>query len=138
MSVLSLVRRVALAAVLASGACRSVTPRDSSSALTSPAITPEDLRRRLEIIADDSTEGRSAGSPGALRAQRYVEAELRRLGIAPGGEHGRYTQALRTVIRRAGASELSVDGGARFELWRDYLPLPWPWMSRPIEGAPVV
>ncbi len=51
-----------------------------------PAITEADLRTRLFIFADDSMEGRGAGSPGHERALRYIVRELERLGVSPRGD----------------------------------------------------
>lgn len=56
----------------------------------SPAITEADLRKRLFIFADDSMQGRAAGSEGHEKALTYIVRELTRLGITPKGEDGYY------------------------------------------------
>jgi hypothetical protein len=66
-----------------------------------PAITEADLRTRLFIFADDSMEGRGAGSPGHERALRYIVRELERLGVSPRGDDG-YLQ--RVPIARYGSA----------------------------------
>src|ERR1044071_1803580 len=59
---------------------------------TVPEITPCDLMTRLYIYAADSMRGREAGSPDAIRATAYIEREVRRLGLQPGGDKGSYFQ----------------------------------------------
>ena len=61
---------------------------------TSPAITTDDLRRRLFLIADDSMMGRESGSEGDFKTAAYVAAEFRRLGLEPAGDEGTYFQTV--------------------------------------------
>ncbi|HEX6105088.1 MAG TPA: M28 family peptidase [Gemmatimonadales bacterium] len=56
------------------------------------AITPAEIRRHLEILADDSMQGRLTASPGLERAATYVVAEFERLGLTPAGDSGTYEQ----------------------------------------------
>ena len=63
------------------------SPRDAGT-----AITPAEMRRHIEIIADDSMQGRDTPSPGLERAARYVAAEFQRLGLRPAGEGVDYEQ----------------------------------------------
>lgn len=56
----------------------------------SPTITEADLRKRLFIFADDSMQGRSAGSVGHEKALTYITGELSRLGITAKGDNGYY------------------------------------------------
>src|SRR5215213_9287789 len=68
---------------------------------TSPAITAVDLMTRLYVFADDSMMGRDDGGPlAATKATDYIERELRRLGLTPGGDNGSFFQAIgyRTVV----------------------------------------
>ncbi len=86
-------------------------PADSAA-----AITPDRIRRHIEILADDSMEGRATPSPGLERAAGYVAGEFRRLGLRPAGGAGGYEQ-------RWGVSRWVIDTAAsRIELagpgWR--------------------
>src|SRR5690242_1226535 len=65
-------------------------PRTRAPRPTTAAITAGDLMTRLYIFADDSMEGRRAGSSGSARANAYIERELQRLGLQPAGENGYY------------------------------------------------
>lgn len=57
---------------------------------TVPAITSGDLMTRLYKYADDSMMGRDVGTPYHLKAVAYIESEVRRLGLKPGGTNGYY------------------------------------------------
>jgi hypothetical protein len=61
---------------------------------TEAAITANDLRTRLGIIAHDSMMGREAGTLGAFKATEYIAAEFKRMGLLPAGENGTYFQNL--------------------------------------------
>src|SRR2546423_5654763 len=65
----------------------------------------------LSIVAADSMEGRAAGSAGAIRVQRYIEAQLQAIGLLRMGEAGGYEQSLRTLRRRVGPSTLNDEIG---------------------------
>jgi hypothetical protein len=119
-----------LAGLIALAAC-------ASRSVTHQEILAADARTRLFIVADDSMAGRSAGSPGALSAQRYVVSELRRLGLEPSGDSGTYEQSLKSVVRRVGESTLNVDEKS-LTLWQDFLPIPWAWNTSGFDGATAV
>jgi hypothetical protein len=55
-------------------------------------VTAAELREHVGVLADDTLEGRAAGSRGNLAAARYIEAALRQASLAPGGDHGAYIQ----------------------------------------------
>ncbi len=76
--------------------------RTPAAASYSPAITEADLRTRLFIFADDSMQGRDAGSVGHEKALSYIVRELTRLGVKPAGVDG-YYQRVPVAPRRAPA-----------------------------------
>jgi hypothetical protein len=91
----------------------------------------------LSVIAADSMEGRAAGSAGALRAQRYIEREIARIGLDPSGENGTYEQPLRSVRRHVGRSEISA-ASVRFSSWNDFVPIPWAWKAKRFREAQTI
>ena len=96
-----------LVAPLVAG-CAQRAARGSGGA-TEPAVTEQDLRTRLFIFADDSMQGREAGTAGHEKGLRYIEGELRRLGVQPAGEQ-EYSQTVPVVQRRRGADgTITVD-----------------------------
>ena len=89
-------------------------------------ITDADVRRRIEIIADDSMGGRNTPSPGLDKTARYIASEFQRLRLKPGGDSGTYLLRYPIASRRilAGQSELrfgriSGDRGIRTTLTED-------------------
>jgi hypothetical protein len=82
---------------LSAGACAGSHPAQTPAptAGTTAAITPADLRVREYIFADDSMQGRRAGTLGNQRGNAYIAAELRRLGLKPAGIRGPICSACR-------------------------------------------
>lgn len=127
---------VALSA-LAVAACagRTNAPETSQSPYTTasaggetaksgPAITPEDLRRRLFAFSDDSMMGREAGTVGNVKATDYIAREAAKLGLRPAGENGTFFQTVPLINRAMDpASTLTVDG-APLTYRQDYVMLP--------------
>ncbi|MEO7101702.1 MAG: M28 family peptidase [Gemmatimonadaceae bacterium] len=61
---------------------------------TTDAITPQDLMTRLYIFADDSMQGREAGTIGNVKGTDYIAAEAKKIGLIPAGDNGGYFQTL--------------------------------------------
>ncbi len=57
------------------------------------------LKARVYAFADDSMQGRAAGTPGHERAVAYLVRELTRLGVRPAGESGTYLQRVPVRVR---------------------------------------
>jgi len=55
-------------------------------------ITAQDVSRHLFTIADDSMGGRDTPSRGLELTARYIAAQFKRAGLAPGGDAGSYLQ----------------------------------------------
>ena len=80
---------------------------------TSPEISAADLMTRLYIFADDSMQGREAGTIGNVKGTDYIAAEIKKLGLQPAGENGTYFQTIPLKTRALGANpKLSVNGTA--------------------------
>src|SRR2546423_3406848 len=66
--------------------------RQRPAARGAAAITTEDVRRRIGIIAADSMLGRATPSPQLDQVAAYVAGEFPRFGLKPGGGSGTYLQ----------------------------------------------
>nr|WP_262903385.1 M28 family peptidase [Hymenobacter psoromatis] len=64
-----------------------------------PLARPAALEAHVRYLADDRLRGRLPGTPGYQLAVDYVVSQLKKNGVAPAGERGTYTQAVR--LRRA-------------------------------------
>jgi hypothetical protein len=128
---------VVLLACAAAGCATSPGGR-SVPGETAAAITPADLRTRLYIFADDSMRGRAAGTVDNHRGAAYIEREVKRLGLEPGGENGTYFQDVPLGSRRiGGTSKLAVDERT-FTLVDDYIPRDNGAGQRGIDGAAAI
>ncbi|MGH7579124.1 MAG: M20/M25/M40 family metallo-hydrolase [Gemmatimonadales bacterium] len=53
-----------------------------------PRVSADEVREIVAILAADSLEGRRTGSPGSLRASRFLAQQMRSYGLEPGGDSG--------------------------------------------------
>jgi hypothetical protein len=79
-----------LALLLLSNALLAQTPATVQQAART--ISPDDIRRRIGIIADDSMRGRDTPSPELDKVAQYIGREYRRLRLKPGGDSGSFIQ----------------------------------------------
>ena len=80
---------------------------------TTAAITAADLRTRLFIFADDSMQGREAGTAGNVKGTDYIAAEIRKIGLVPAGDGGSYFQTIPLKTRAIAENiSFSVNGTA--------------------------
>ena len=105
-------------------------PRTHAPVATEPAITPADLMTRLYIIADDSMQGREAGTIGNVKVTNYVAREMERMGLRPGGENGSYFQTVPVIISRIDSTRTIVVDGTPLGLGTDVLPVYAPLANR--------
>jgi hypothetical protein len=108
------------------------------SGATASAITAADLRARLYAFADDSMQGRRAGTPGNLKASDWIAAQARRIGLEPAGEDGGWFQRVPLVRRTLDPESALVVDGATFKAWDEILPRDQGRGARSIDGARVV
>ena len=105
---------------------------------TRSAVTERDLMTRLYIFADDSMLGRQGGTIGNLKGTAYIEGEVRRLGLEPGGDSGTFFQDVPLVRRSYDPAAALRVGDSPLKLGVDYLPIFPRGAPRPLEGATVV
>lgn len=93
-----MVYRVAFSALVIVAACAG-----SSGRSPVPVIDPDraSVERLLRALAHDSMEGRGTGTPGGERAARFLVAEMRRIGLRPGGDGTTYSQLVPVYLRPA-------------------------------------
>jgi len=61
---------------------------------TVAAITAADLMSRLYVFADDSMQGREAGTIGNFKGTTYIADQIRQMGLVPAGDNGTYFQTI--------------------------------------------
>src|SRR2546430_16634200 len=83
----------------------SAVPRRAESAdrdmlaAAAASITKEELKTHVDVLADDTMEGRETGSRGGRAAANYVFKAFERLGAAPAGDGGTYFQSFNANSR---------------------------------------
>lgn len=84
---------------------------------TTAAITADDLRSRIAILADDAFEGRAPAAEVGEKTADWIAAEMTRIGLQPAGENGTWFQTVGMVEQTLdeNASSLSFAGGASGE-----------------------
>src|SRR4051812_17256006 len=76
----------------------AATDRDAL-AIAAASITKPELKTHVDVLADDTFEGRETGSRGGRAAGNYVYREFERLGALPAGEGGGYFQSFSGASR---------------------------------------
>lgn len=69
---------------------------------TSAAISGADIAKRIEILSDDTFEGRAPGTEAGEAAARWIAAEMARIGLQPAAADG-------TFLQPVGMVELTLD-----------------------------
>src|SRR4051812_23968982 len=64
-----------------------------SAARAIESITRGELQRHVEVLADDTFEGREAGARGGQAAAGYLTKVLQQYDLQPQGDRGSYFQA---------------------------------------------
>jgi hypothetical protein len=80
------------------------------------AINASDIKVHIEILADDSFEGREAGTRGGQAAGDYLIRQLEDYGLKPAGVQGSYYQPFRGNCRNILAILEGSDADQRHEL----------------------
>jgi len=69
-----------------------LTQSPTSLQRAAQTISPDDIRRRINIIADDSMKGRDTPSPELDKTAAYIAGEYRRFSLKPAGDGGTFIQ----------------------------------------------
>src|SRR6478609_8178052 len=97
---LSRLRFAGLLAWIAAMLCRSVLGVEVVElAKALDSVTTDELRRHAEFLADDTLEGREAGSRGGQAAASYLTKEFERHGLLAAGENRSYFQGFNGSCR---------------------------------------
>lgn len=91
-----------------------------------PNISADAIKSHIRTLADDAMMGREAGTEGYDMAADYVAAQMKELGLTPGGDNGGYFQpvALRAYksVSEGTSMVLHRNGGDEpFTLEADFL-----------------
>ena len=80
------------------------------AAISAQAVTEQQLRRHIEILASDSFEGRAPGTAGEKKTTDYIAAQWQALGLEPAGEGGSWLQPVPLATRTPLTQTASFSG----------------------------
>ncbi len=90
----------ALAALVALLTLSPAQAADRAALATAAAsITKDELKNYIDVLADDTLEGRETGSRGGRAAANYILKAFERLDAAPAGDNGTYFQSFSAASR---------------------------------------
>lgn len=92
-------RQFFLATLLAFTSAHPAIAAETANTTALTSITSADLRRHVERLADDTLEGREAGSRGGQAAGHYLGREFQRHGLAGGVNARSYYQVFSAQYR---------------------------------------
>jgi hypothetical protein len=126
--------------LLVPAALTAQTPASVRRAVGS--ITPQDVKHRIGVLADDSMLGRPTPSPQLEKVAAYIAGEFRRFGLKPAGDSGNYLQrygitrkqidTAQSSLTIAGAAPTILKIGVQVNLLRFGPPLPRREVAGPI------
>ena len=83
------------------------------------------MMSRLYVFADDSMQGREAGTIGGMKGTAYIANELKKLGLKPAGDSGTYFQSVPLIARKfSGNTSFSVNS-TLMTAFADFVALPF-------------
>ena len=100
--------RATLVSLVFLTACGAATPAPAPAPARVPPsrVTADDLRRDLTIFASDSFAGRETGTPGSLKAARFLVERAMALGLEPAGDSLYYQRV--PLVRNTFASTTRI------------------------------
>jgi hypothetical protein len=99
-------------------------------------IDTNTIRSHIAYLADDRLKGRLPGTEGYQIAVDYVTDQFKKMGVAPGGDQGRYTQTLilrRSVVNNSSAVAVLKDAQGNsdsLQFGKDFTPAPHPMRTQ--------
>ena len=90
----------------------ALVPATASAQESAPAVSVEQMRRHIDILASDAFEGRKPGTQGETKTLRYIADQFGAIGLEPAA-NGSWFQAVPLVERKPFAHRAiwSGDGG---------------------------
>ena len=95
-------------------------------------IDTNTIRSHIAYLADDKLKGRLPGTEGYQMAVDYVTDQYKKIGLAPGGDNGGYTQKLiirKSTVNNSSAVAVLKDNSGNVDsltFLKDFTPAPHP------------
>ena len=88
---------------------------------TTANITAADLMTRLYIFADDSMQGREAGTIGNVKGTDYIASQAKAIGLVPAGDNGTYFQTIPLKVRTVDSTSTLTAGTTTLKYGSDWV-----------------
>jgi len=111
----------ALAALAACSSGQKTPATQPSPGSALPAVSPATLKTDLYAFADDSMQGREAGTIGNVKGTNFIAAQVKKLGLQPAGENGTYFQTVPLVSKGVNPNSTLKVGGTPLTMGKDYV-----------------
>jgi hypothetical protein len=112
---------IALAVLAACSSGQPTPATQPSPGSAFPAVSPATLKTDLYAFADDSMQGREAGTIGNVKGTNFIAAQVKKLGLQPAGENGTYFQTVPLVSKGVNPASTLTAGGTPLTLGKDYV-----------------
>ena len=120
-------------------AAAALLPLKYDAKPTSAAISAGDLMSRLYVFADDSMQGREAGTMGHMMGTAYIANELKKLGLKPAGDAGSFFQSVPFLSRTFSNNSMLTVGHRALFGFTDFIALPFRGAApRAVDGAEAI
>jgi hypothetical protein len=96
---------------LAAGAVWLAACAPGTTSTPAPAVSAGEVREIVGVLAADSLEGRRTGTPGGLRAARFLAERMRSYGLEPGGDSSYFQRVLYESVTAADGEQLRLARG---------------------------
>ncbi|ANE52542.1 M28 family peptidase [Flavisolibacter tropicus] len=107
-------------------------------------IDTNTIRSHIAYLADDRLKGRLPGTEGYQMAVDYVIDQYKKMGVAPGGDNGSYTQKLilrKSIVNNTSAVAVLKDGNGNIDslvFAKDFAPAPHPMKANAVAEGKLV
>ena len=103
------------------------------------AVTPEQMRRHIDVLASDEYEGRKPGTPGETKTLSYIARQMQRIGLEPGAADGSWYQAV-PLVRRVPLNQRAIfsSGGKQLDFPQDQIVMMSRESNASLVDAPVL
>jgi hypothetical protein len=108
-----------------------------ASAQVKSVVTPDRVRFVLSSLAHDSMEGRGTGTPGSMRAAKFIADQFRLAGLTPAGDSG-YFQHVPMFTRAVDPKSAIAVDGTTLRLGVDFAVAPGRADTRSLDGVQVI
>ncbi len=112
---------IALAALAACSSGQKTPATQPAPGTAFPAVSPATLKTELYAFADDSMQGREAGTIGNVKGTTFIAAQAKALGLEPAGENGTWFQIVPLINKGMDPASNLTAGGVSLAPGKDWV-----------------